>query len=409
MLIKSLSIQGLKCDSGVTVSTKKQKNKSMIIAGVMTGTSCDGLDIAAVEFDGKSWTPLWEMSAPYPATLRKKVLAVQDPHFKGSLKSTYELNRDLGLWYGETIKKLISKAKPSQRPHVIANHGQTVGHYPQPGKKGYTVQMGDPSQVAALTGLTVVSHFRHGDLAMGGEGAPLATGFHRLIAEFLPHGKKGVAIHNLGGISNFTYFSPRGETFACDTGPANVFIDAATEKVTEGKLKFDRGGLLATQGGVDFKALVHMLRHPFLKKSLPKSTGRDDFTIPWFFSQTKNVAKKNLVPTATAFTVESIALTYEKFLSARRPLKAIYFTGGGTQNPVLMGWLSQRLKSVRIETLDAVGFDSRFIEAQAFSYLGFLSLLGHPVGGEWTGVKGFSPPGWITPGKNWIEVLNRLP
>ncbi len=375
----------------------------------MTGTSCDGLDIAAIEFDGRSWKPLWEKSTPYPASLRKKVLAVQNPKFKGSLKDTFALHRDLGLWYGSVLKNAIASVKKDQRPHVIANHGQTVGHYPADVGGGYTVQMGDPAQIAAITGLTVISNFRNGDMAVGGEGAPLAPLFHALIGGFLPEAKKGVSIHNLGGISNFTYLAPRGEILAADTGPANVWIDAATEKVSGGKLKFDQGGKLASSGKVDVRAVRRMMAHSFFKKSLPKSTGRDDFTITQFFQQTQDVTKKNLVATATALTVESIAQAYEKFVSKKHPLEAVYFTGGGTRNPVLMSWLEQRLAPIHVHTLDEMGLDSRFIEAQAFSYLGFLSLCGHSVSGSWTGARGFSPPGWITPGSNWVDVLNRLP
>jgi len=386
-----------------------KNNKRLVIAGVMTGTSCDGMDIAAIEFDGQSWKPLWEVSAPYPARLRKKVLSVQNPKFKGSLKDTFSIHRDLGVWYGTVLKTVISNVKKSEQPHVIANHGQTVGHYPSDKSGGFTVQLGDPAQIAAITGLTVVSNFRNGDMAMGGQGAPLAPIFHILLSGLLPEFKKGVAIHNLGGISNFTYLSPRGEVLACDTGPANVYIDAATEKVSGGKHKFDLDGKLASQGEVDVQALKKMLKHSFFSQPLPKSTGRDDFTSSWFFKQAQGVSKKNLVPTATAFTVESIARTYENFLDKKRPLEAIYFSGGGTLNPVLMSWLRQRLAPTRVHTLDEVGFDSRFIEAQAFSYLGFLSLCGHSVNGGWTGATDFSPPGSITPGGNWLDVLNRLP
>ncbi len=375
----------------------------------MTGTSCDGLDIATIEFDGRSWKPLWEVSAPYPLAIRKKVLSIQDPKFKGSLKEAFALHRDLGIWYGSVLNSAIAGAKKQERPHVIANHGQTVGHFPVEQGGGYTIQMGDPAQIAAITGLTVVSNFRSGDMAMGGQGAPLAPLFHILLGGFLPELKKGVAIHNLGGISNFTYLAPTGEALACDTGPANVWIDAAAEKVSGGKHKFDQDGKLASAGEVDLRALKRLLKHPFLKKPLPKSTGRDDFTIPWFFDQMQGVAKDNLVPTATAFTVESIARTYESFFNKKRPLSAVYFTGGGTLNPVLMSWLEQRIAPIGVHTLEEVGFDSRFIEAQAFSYLGFLSLCGHTVSGSWTGVSGFSPPGSITPGGNWLDVLNRLP
>lgn len=385
-----------------------QNHSRLVIAGVMTGTSCDGLDIAAIEFDSEGWRPLWEASEPYPKKLREKVLKVQDPKYKGSLAETFSLHRDLGQWYASAVEKVLSGLSKEEMPDVIANHGQTVGHFPEDKAGGYTVQMGDPSWIVSKTGLTTISHFRNGDMSSGGEGAPLAPIFHYLIAEALEGIESGVAIHNLGGISNFTYLTAQGDILACDTGPANLFIDAAAAKATRGKKSFDRDGVIAAQGRVDEKVLASLMKHPFLKKSPPKSTGRDDFTIPWFMKQTSKLRGADLVATATAFTVESITHAYEKYLLPKHPLKSIYFTGGGTKNRTLMAWLEHHLQGVQVKTLEQAGFDPQYIEAQAFAFMGYRSLLGLPIGGPWTGVKSFGSPGWITPGKNWEQVLEKI-
>lgn len=385
-----------------------QTDSRLVIAGVMTGTSCDGLDVAALEFDREGWRPLWEASAAYPAALRKKVIRVQDPKYKGSLADTYSLNRDLGQWYGATLKGLVERLNPDEKPLVIANHGQTVGHFPLDRDGGYTIQMGDPSWIAELTGLTVVSHFRHGDMAAGGEGAPLAPVYHYLIAEALSGYENGVTIHNLGGISNFTYLAENQDILACDTGPANVYIDTAAEIATRGKKSFDRGGELAAKGRVNEAVLKKLMAHPFLKLKPPKSTGRDDFTVDWFKKIAGKLKGPDLVATATAFTVESIAQAYEKYLLGKHPLRTVYFTGGGTKNLTLMAWLEHRLEGLKVSTLEEAGFDPQYIEAQAFAFMGYRSLLGLPVGGSWTGAPGFAPPGWITPGRNWRELLNKI-
>src|SRR5688500_333280 len=242
----------------------------MKILGVMTGTSCDGLDAACAEFQKNRWRPLWGKSAPYPPELRERVLAAQLPTAKLSLKAWGELHRDVGIWMARTLTRFLRNAA---RPDAIACHGQTVAHFPSVRKLGFTIQIGDPSRIAEATGLTVVSNFRDGDMAAGGEGAPLAPRFHKLIAAE----RAGIAIHNLGGISNLTYLGPNEFVLAFDTGPANLWIDAAAELVTRGQCKFDRNGEIARRHTPDSRAVKNVLSDPFFQKNPPKSTGRDDF------------------------------------------------------------------------------------------------------------------------------------
>lgn len=378
----------------------------MRILGVMTGTSCDGLDAACIDVDGEGWESLWSESIPYPPALRKRVLAVQKPGVAFPLRVWRELNRDLGDWYGNALVKMIKGKK--LRPQVIANHGQTVGHFPAAQGKGFTVQLGDATRVAQQTGLTVVSNFRGGDMAAGGQGAPLVPLFHRILALHLAEGMAGIAIHNLGGISNTTYVGASDKIIAFDTGPANVWIDAAVEKVTAGKKKFDRDGKMAAAGMPDMKAVEALLKHPFFKLPPPKSTGRDDFPAEYFFSRTK-ARGNDLVATATAVTARSIAQAYERFVLAKGlPLPAIFFCGGGAKNKTLLTWVGELLGDTVIRNLSDSGFDAQYTEAQAFAVFGFMSLIGQPLGGTWTGVKAFGPPGQITPGENWPEVVRAL-
>ncbi len=380
------------------------------IAGVMTGTSCDGVDIAAIEFDPESWTPKWEASLPYPAKLRDRVFKLQRPKATTTIEEIFSLHTEIGDWIGDVVTDLIEGLSADERPSAIAMHGQTVAHYPSRRPHSFTVQLGDPTRVAEKTGRTVISQFRNGDLAADGEGAPLVPLYHYLLSSVLPGGHDGIAIHNLGGISNFTYIDPRGGILALDTGPASVWIDAAMEKITKGKKKFDAGGHAAITGSIHIPTVKKLLAHPYLKRPAPKSTGRDEFPPEYFFQRAGKLKGNDLVATATAYTVETIAQAYERFvLDERKPLKAIYLCGGGAKNDTIRHWLADRLEGVDVHTIEEHGFESQYIEAQAFSFLGYRSLLGLAVGGRWTGVDRFGPPGQITPGRNWMEVLKSLP
>lgn len=389
---------------------KKTESPALRILGVMTGTSCDGLDAACIEISGSGWSPLWSSSCAYPRSLRERVLSLQKEKTRAPIQEWLALHSDLGNWYGTTLQKMIRKQK--LRPDVIANHGQTLAHFPSMGKSSATLQLGDPTRIANLTGLTVVSHFRDGDIAAGGQGAPLVPLFHQLLAEHLGGPDEGISIHNIGGISNLTYIGPviQGErpVLAFDTGPGNIWIDAATEVATKGKQKIDRGGKIAASGQIDIAAVRRLLKHPYFALRAPKSTGRDDFPISAFLSRVR-AKDASLVATATALTVESIGQAYEKEILKRGlPLSKIFFCGGGAKNPTLTGWISDRLPGVEVLSLEDSGLDPQLIEAQAFAYFGFLSLLGRPLGGDWTGARGFGPPGMITPGMNWAEVCARV-
>jgi anhydro-N-acetylmuramic acid kinase len=373
----------------------------MKILGVMTGTSCDGLDAACAEFGGGNGKSLWTKSVNYPTALRKRVLAAQLPDTKLSLREFGELHRDLGIWMADILKRIL---KGREQPDAIACHGQTVAHFPAAHKKGFTIQLGDPARIAEATGLTVISNFRDGDMAAGGEGAPLAPRFHRFLLGPL----NGISIHNLGGISNLTYVGGATLVIAFDTGPANLWIDAATELVTGGKMKFDRDGKIARRHAPDLRAVERALADPFFSKKPPKSTGRDDFPFEKLLKLTR-ARDGSFVATATAITVESIGRAYGDFILRKKlRLSTIYFSGGGARNKFLMDCLRARLSGIDIADLAELRVDGRYMEAHAFAYFGFLALRSYPLGGAWTGVNGWAPPAHIIPGRNWPQIVRRL-
>jgi len=280
----------------------------MLVLGVMTGTSLDGLDAVCVEVTGNGlspeWRVRWQESLPYPSALRASVLALQRPGAKISLSDFLALDARLGRWFATSTVGLL--AHNTLKPDVIANHGQTVAHHPE---LGATLQLGDPARIAAATGLTVVSHFREGDMAARGQGAPLLPLIHGMLARKLAPGSP-IAIHNLGGISNLTYIpADQDRLLAFDTGPSNIWIDEAVSLATRGKRKFDSRGSLARKGKPDPRAVERILAMRYFRKRPPKSTGRDDFPFSLLRRATR-ARGADLVATATEVTIESIARAY---------------------------------------------------------------------------------------------------
>jgi anhydro-N-acetylmuramic acid kinase len=388
---------------------KKAENpkRAIRILGMMSGTSCDGLDAACIEIGPTGWKPLWSKSAPYPAQLRERVLNFQKPNSRHSSRDWLELHRDLGNWYGKTVRQFL-KSKTSYLPDVIANHGQTVAHFPAPHCQGTTLQLGDNTRISTLTGLSVVSNFREGDMSAGGQGAPLVPLFHQWLSHKLSPHRPGIAIHNIGGISNLTYIGPNNQILAFDTGPGNVWIDTAVSKLTQGKSRIDWGGRLAASAKPDEKVIKNVLKHPYFSKSPPKSTGRDDFSEDLFFSHIKSKSN-TLVSTATQITIDSIVQAYKKWIINKKlPLHSIFICGGGAKNLTLLRGIQSGLPEVNVSDLSQVGFDAQWVEAQAFAVFGYLSLLGESIGGSWTGVKDFGPPGHLIPGKNWKTLMQKI-
>ncbi|MGK5084900.1 anhydro-N-acetylmuramic acid kinase [Bdellovibrionota bacterium FG-1] len=380
----------------------------MRILGVMTGTSCDSLDAACIEVTAQGWQPQWSVAVSYPPALRKRVFDAQKPGRELGVVDWLVLHRDLGDWYASSLGRILRGKRRASRPQVIAVHGQTIGHFP--GKK-MTLQLGEPARIVRETGLTVVTDFRNGDLAAGGRGAPLVPFFHRMMGRMIVDQElegQGLSIHNIGGISNLTYLGMGQRVIAFDTGPGNLWIDAAADWVSGGKLKLDRNGVLARRGQPDQDAIGQILRHPYFRRAAPKSTGRDEFPFELLLKHTR-AKGADLVATATAITVKTMALAYQRAILAKRlPLHAIYLCGGGAANPALIQGLQNELTQTIVKTLDQVGFDSKLVEAQAFAYYGFLALCGKACSGPWTGARGFVPPAHIIPGPNWVELVSTL-
>ena len=378
------------------------------ILGVMTGTSCDGLDAACAEFSSECPTGrlLWTQSHSYVRELRERVGEVQASNYRGSLQELLILNRDLGRYYANCLRKIIDRAPTHARPQVIANHGQTIAHFPDQ-RGGTTWQIGDPAILATRTGLTVVSEFRRGDQAAGGQGAPLVPLFHQHLIEKLSVRPGDFSLLNIGGIANLTYLSPDRRLICMDSGPGNLWMDQLTQEWTKDRIPYDRGGRFARMGQVDLKAMNEILKHPYFAKKPPKSTGRGDFPLAMLtnLSQTK---VPSLIATALEITVETIARAYKAFIPRVHLLETIVVVGGGSKNSFLMERLQLRLPQIKIRVAEELGLESQYVEAQAFAYFGYRALHGQPLGGPWTGSRKFGPPAQLTPGENWPEVCQNI-
>ena len=252
--------------------------------GLMSGTSMDGIDVAALETDGVAVSATGpSISVPYEARFRRRIEAaletaksiVKREERPGDLA---ELEREITLRHADAVRKFLADAEPDwRRPDVIGFHGQTVLHRPA---HALTVQLGDGALLARETGIAVVHDMRANDMKHGGQGAPLVPAYHAALARSLPNEFAGdfpVVFVNIGGISNITYVAREGDPIAFDTGPGNTLIDQWVAR--EGGVPFDAGGAIAREGGVNRAVVERYLDNKFFEKSGPKSLDRNDFTL----------------------------------------------------------------------------------------------------------------------------------
>ena len=350
--------------------------------GLMSGTSLDGVDAALTEMRREG--PRVRSSLrrlrhlPYGGHLAARLLALQAGR-PVALAEVAALHQDLGEVYAEAVCGLLAAAGvPAPAVAFVAAHGQTILHQPpRGGAPGRTWQIGDPSVIAARTGLTVVSDFRAADMALGGQGAPLVP---RPDWHLFADTRESRCIQNIGGIANVTWLPAGGgpeDARAFDTGPGNLLIDAAVRRLSGGAATMDRDGERAERGRVDEALLQRLLTHPFLALPPPKSTGREEFGDPFLdrILADWGGAGDDLVATLTAFTAESVARAYRAHLPR---VDRVLVGGGGARNPALLRELARRLHPAPVERCDAHGVPAEAREAMAFALLGHLALRGEP-------------------------------
>ncbi|HEV8230182.1 MAG TPA: anhydro-N-acetylmuramic acid kinase [Candidatus Limnocylindria bacterium] len=343
----------------------------MIAVGMMSGTSADGIDLAAIEVEpGSSGGVrfLAHRHLPYPASLRERVLRVASDE-PLAISDVARLHAALGDAYAAAASAFV--ATLPRRPEVIALHGQTVAHLPA---EHATLQIGDASRVARATDVPTVADFRSADVAAGGEGAPLVPfADHVLFASRAP-----IAVLNVGGIANLTLIpsvSP-DDVIAFDTGPGNMTSDAIASRAGEA---FDRDGRRARSGHVNDAALEAALRHTYFRRRAPKSTGREEFGAPFAAGIVDRVSAgggslDDAIATAVAVTARSIADALGRETPGGVTWSALAVAGGGARNPALMDALARAVAPLRVVRTDELGVPSEAREAIAFAILGAYRL-----------------------------------
>jgi anhydro-N-acetylmuramic acid kinase len=368
----------------------------MKVVGLMSGTSMDGIDAALVEIgergtaragaDASGVRLLSFRCDPYPRTLRSRLLALAGGEPR-SVAELCHLNVYLGELLARSVIRLLDEA--GVRPEeimLVGSHGQTVHHLPKPRREGgfairSTLQIGEPSVIAERTGITTVADFRHRDMAAGGEGAPLTPFAHDRLFR---HPKISRGILNIGGIGNLTYLAP-GEVgkdlLAFDTGPGNLLIDGLVRHLSSGRRQMDRGGRLAARGMIHAGLLSRWMAHPFFRRPPPKSTGREEFGLPFLKkaladARRVRLSDSDLAATLTALTAQAVIQSVRRFILPLGPMEELIVGGGGRFNPVLLERLAQGLGPVRIRTFEDLGCPSRAFEAMAFALLACESYCG---------------------------------
>jgi anhydro-N-acetylmuramic acid kinase len=334
--------------------------------GVMSGTSMDGIDVALIETDGEANVrPFEGRTYAYAPDLRADLLALIAAPDVAATDPLEALEQRVSEAHAQAVNTYLADiGERAANIDLIGLHGQTVLHRPA---QRLTRQLGFASEVARLTGIDVVSHFRHADVAAGGEGAPLAPLYHRALAESLA---QPLMVLNLGGVANVTFIDG-DTTIAFDCGPASALLDDFVLRRTG--QPFDDGGRLAASGAVNRAVLAQLLDNPFFARPAPKSLDRQEF-----HTRAKAVdalTDADGAATLAAFTVEAVALSLAHV--PRRPLRWLV-TGGGRHNAFFMHQLAARL-AVPVEPVEAVGWDGDFLEAECFGYLAVRSLKGLPL------------------------------
>ena len=353
----------------------------MIVAGVMSGTSADGVDVAVVRLRGLgSYLHLDFLGYhhfDYPAALRKAVLAAVNAG-KTNVADVVRLNFLLGDFYAEAVRRAQKKIR-APILDLVGCHGQTIYHQGDPalylGKRiACTWQTGEGAVVAGRLGLPVVSDFRPADMAAGGKGAPLVP---FLDYALFRDKNAGRVVQNIGGIANLTAIpagSRPANVIAFDTGPGNMVIDQLMQDLF--KQPYDRNGMVARRGTVIDAVLREALRAPYFRQKPPKTAGREEFGREYaeqFLRKCGNAAKADVIATVTALTARSIAASIKRFVPSGGRFGLVIVSGGGTRNKTLMSMLEEDIAGLglKLRHSDDFGVPSQAKEAVAFALLAY--------------------------------------
>lgn len=376
--------------------------KTRLCIGLMSGTSMDGVDAALVRITGSGLnTKLtlidWQ-TYPYPRGLKEQLLeCIASDSI--ALSALSQLNFLIGELFADAVEKLLEKCGiKSTDVDLVGTHGQTVWHNPEWEKIFNkqicsTLQIGEPSVIQARTGIITVADFRVKDVAQGGSGAPLIPYCDYLLFRSK---KEHRGMLNIGGIANITVVpanSDKNQVYAFDTGPGNMLIDQLMQELYGEKS--DRDGRIAKKAQPDRRLLSKLMRHPFISKSPPKSTGREEFGAGYVkkireWAENLQLSSEETISTVSEFTAKSIAKNYDLFIKLHHSLYRLIVSGGGVHNRELMQRLRRYFPDTEVETTDKYGIPPDIKEAVAFALFASETIVGNPV--NIPGVTGAQSP-----------------
>lgn len=341
---------------------------SELYVGLMSGTSLDGIDAVLVDLGSTEPVLLGHYYFPFESAIRLALIALHQP-CHDELHQAQIIGNQLAKLYAYAVAQLLTQAKlSSKKIQAIGCHGQTIRHRPE---QGYTIQIGNAALLTELSGISVVSDFRSRDIAAGGQGAPLVPVFHDQV---LRHPDIHRIVVNIGGISNLTNLAPRAPTAGFDCGPGNLLMDAWCLQHT-GRA-YDDQGAWAASGKVLPALLKNLLEEAYFAVAPPKSTGRDLFNTAWLQGKLLGGEKaEDVQATLLELTCCTIAQAINQYYVGA---KEIYLCGGGARNLTLLKRLAILLPACHIQTTQALGLDSDFLEACAFAWLAQQTMQGKP-------------------------------
>lgn len=340
--------------------------------GVMSGTSLDGIDIALTTLSKTGeFQLITAQTFPFPETLYRK-LQLLIINQASKLQELGEIDIALGHLIALSINKLLAAQKlDAQDITAIGSHGQTIFHSPV-GEFPFSMQIGDASLIAQITGITTIADFRQRDIAAGGQGAPLVPAFHQSL--FSTPNEHRVIV-NIGGISNITLLPASSDepVIGFDTGPGNVLLDYWTKRHLN--QPYDHSGEWAASGKCNNEILKQLLDEAYFKQAVPKSTGRELFNQQWYETKLagykQEISPADIQATLTELTAQTIAqdiTTYAKSNSS------VFICGGGAHNNHLMSRLQALVGDKKVATTAALGLHPDWVEASAFAWLAYRTI-----------------------------------
>jgi anhydro-N-acetylmuramic acid kinase len=330
---------------------------SKLYIGLMSGTSLDGVDVALCQIDKKSCSLEASCFLAMPLELKEEILSVI--HGSTTIKQVGEIDYKLALFFSKGVHVLLEQEKIEVKMiEAIGSHGQTLWHEPN-GEYSFSMQLGNPSLLAVLTGIDVVADFRAKDVALGGQGAPFAPAFHQFLFSHL----EACAILNIGGMANISILGQ--ELIGYDTGCGNVLMDLWIQE--QHNIAYDKDGTWAKTGKIHRQLLENMLLDSYFNLKFPKSTGREYFNKKFLINYLEplgKISKADVQATLLALTVRSIANEIKKF-----NIKKVLVCGGGVKNVFLMSELQKELPLLEVVPTEKYGVSSDNMEAMIFAWL----------------------------------------